>query len=503
MSPLPPNHDRVAQLVSQMVDEDLPVVEQAELAALLNADASARRLYLDLVATHAHLQRELSGAKPVDLAAAPQGNDYVTVSASQQWLLVGARHLAVAVSVAALFVLTGLIGMELASDEGGSTQFAATMTLSRDIVWAADQPTWQPGDSLAVGQRLHLTRGMAELTYQSGARVRLSGPIDLEISGNNEAVLHQGAISALVPPAAKGFAVRTLDARIVDLGTRFGASVVGEQTEIVVFDGSVEVHPDARFNSGDQPLTLTADETLRFDRSTGQVVRNASVDVEHFVHIPLDEDSLAPVAELPAGARLRIDAHTHDLLVVDDSPDSATVDANRIELHTTKESSVAYQLPFLLVPAKQERLLRAEKIELSLSLNASALANNAQLEIVGVRHAQAAWAKTRTAIDPTAPQAVENEVAPVRETLQTIALDSSSATQAITTVTCDLTEFLKNRTNTDDGLVLLEITLRVGESDQGATGTKNTVESDNTAMHVFVHTADWPQPEHRPALLVD
>ena len=62
--------------------------------------------------------------------------------------------------------------------------------------------------------------------------------------------LLRGSITTDVGTEAKGFVVETASASVLDIGTRFGMSVGDDgSTDIVVFEGEVEVH------RAGQPLT--------------------------------------------------------------------------------------------------------------------------------------------------------------------------------------------------------------------------------------------------------
>jgi hypothetical protein len=120
------------------------------------------------------------------------------------------------------------------------------------------------GDSVAVGDEIALTFGLLEITYNTGAKVLLQGPITYQVDSPRGGFLARGKLTACVEkkevsgqwsvasdqksnpqspiPNPPLFAVRTPTAVVTDLGTEFGVEVsdTGE-THSHVFRGSVQL----------------------------------------------------------------------------------------------------------------------------------------------------------------------------------------------------------------------------------------------------------------------
>ena len=110
-----------------------------------------------------------------------------------------------------------------------------------DAEWKSSD-SFEPGESLFAKTHLKLTAGLAEITFDSGARVILEGPADLELVSTDSAHLHSGRLVGRVPPEASGFAVKTPSTTVVDIGTEFGLQVAQSGTaEVIVFEGEVDV----------------------------------------------------------------------------------------------------------------------------------------------------------------------------------------------------------------------------------------------------------------------
>ena len=98
------------------------------------------------------------------------------------------------------------------------------------------------GTELAVGKQYELVNGLAEITFQSGAKVVLNGPARFTVGSPLGAKLNLGKLTAKVPHDAHGFTIDTPSSKVVDLGTEFGVAVAADASTIVdVFAGRVSV----------------------------------------------------------------------------------------------------------------------------------------------------------------------------------------------------------------------------------------------------------------------
>lgn len=138
-------------------------------------------------------------------------------------------------------------GTQTAIDHTSTPEQAAVarLTGSQDAVWSGETP--RIGEALQPGQTLELYRGFAQVTTALGAQAMLQGPCTIELTDSDNGLrLTSGSLLAYVPPSAVGFEVRTHNASIVDLGTRFGvAAEPGGKTVLEVFTGEISVAPIA------------------------------------------------------------------------------------------------------------------------------------------------------------------------------------------------------------------------------------------------------------------
>jgi hypothetical protein len=166
---------------------------------------------------------------------------------------------------------------------------------------AADECRWGTGDRhVDLGVRLppgklNLEEGLAEVTFDTGARVLLEGPALFEVQSENRATLHAGKLSAHVPSAV-GFVVQTPQGAVVDQGTEFGVfTVPSGLTDVFNFAGSaLLMFQDAA--PGRDGQRLGAGQALRL---TDTGVRSIPIDSTPFVRImPTPSDALPRVRQM-------------------------------------------------------------------------------------------------------------------------------------------------------------------------------------------------------------
>lgn len=154
----------------------------------------------------------------------------------------------------------------------GEEVFVGRVTGMVDCLWSDSEVGVINGEYLRVGRRIDLPSGLLEITYNSGARVILQGPVRYEVDSVVGGFLSVGKLTAKVESresrveshqtTAKSraadrsqlstldsrlFSVRTPTAVVTDLGTEFGVEVTPEgSTTSHVFRGSVSVRAVTR-----------------------------------------------------------------------------------------------------------------------------------------------------------------------------------------------------------------------------------------------------------------
>ena len=155
-----------------------------------------------------------------------------------------------------------------------------------DCKWADPQTATIDHANVSLGRIYALASGLMEITYNTGAKVVLHGPVTYAVESRNGGFLSIGKLTGKVEvETAKGFTVRTPTATITDLGTEFGVEVTPDKATVVyVIRGAVETRRDER--TGGEPICirLAAGEAIRFGTTTQPPVRIDGRDVcEAFV----------------------------------------------------------------------------------------------------------------------------------------------------------------------------------------------------------------------------
>ena len=138
------------------------------------------------------------------------------------------------------------------------------------------------GTATALGQRLETgllecQDGSIDVTFDSGAIIKLQGPASLRIESEIRASLLSGSLTANVPEPAHGFEILTPSSFLRDLGTTFSVRVLDDQaTDLHVLDGLVEAMPAGggsfppRLVRSNEAVRLYPQEirTIEFDLTT-------------------------------------------------------------------------------------------------------------------------------------------------------------------------------------------------------------------------------------------
>lgn len=241
-------------LISEILDHDKggPCAENVQnLCKLLEASAEARAEYIRMISIHSMLQElQLDASQPIPNTSDAPPN-VSTVGQPFSWPIVrlGGLVLILLLLLGTYATLKSFTSGPNAVIGGKPTKqvknldpslFVARITQTQDAIW-------KNSDKLAIGQLLRpklleLIAGNAEITFDSGAVVTLSGPCALAIDSSNGATLHSGRMWADVPNPAIGFAIHTPTAKVEDLGTRFSVEVTPNgESNVAVLEGEVRI----------------------------------------------------------------------------------------------------------------------------------------------------------------------------------------------------------------------------------------------------------------------
>jgi hypothetical protein len=305
---------RLRQLIDAVIERTPTVEETLELETLLQSSREHRQYFRRVMGLHAeltwlnHMAAEVpdqvhsptdSGAFPAPIGA-PAGENSLTDEAGPISAFRGAfflpilylaRRLGTARVAAAAIILglTAVLGAvrffhSLQPTEDFRDTGIAVAELRSDHLceWSGELTSIPVGTRLRSGQRLQLVKGTAKVMFDRGTSVVVESPTVFELLTPTSIHLERGTVAVRVDGPEKEFIVASPDASIVDLGTSFGVHR-GERgaTEVEVFEGAVEVHPDGQ--SKDRKVLSAADTARvqsgqleidrRFDKFSSSVDR--------------------------------------------------------------------------------------------------------------------------------------------------------------------------------------------------------------------------------------
>ncbi len=119
----------------------------------------------------------------------------------------------------------------------------ARFTELEDSRWMNSTTDVVSGDVVRKGQRIELSSGTAEVQFNSGALLTMTGPTIIEPLSENSVFLMLGEVSVVAEtPESKGFTLVTQNSKFVDIGTAFTASVAPDGlSRLEVSEGEVDV----------------------------------------------------------------------------------------------------------------------------------------------------------------------------------------------------------------------------------------------------------------------
>ena len=228
------------KLLGDYFDESLTGANRERFEQMLCSSDRARRLFWETASQHA-LAREW--------ALKTMGDETAAQLESAENVVEGSfikRKVTAFVAVAAIVALSLFAWKWFLGAPAGNT-FAKTQSEAPvAMVGMAYDAIWSTGGGSGRELRpsdLVLESGVVRIDFYSGARAWVKGPATFRLVSSMEMILTDGRVKVKVPPAARGFAVKTPELSAVDLGTEFGVMAQdGGRNEVHVFSGRVEVN---------------------------------------------------------------------------------------------------------------------------------------------------------------------------------------------------------------------------------------------------------------------
>ncbi len=255
--------DTDRQLLDQLLEGDLPPEAQDVVLQQVEADPEAVAYLAERAILLTDLRRSVKRRQLQRdaLSAVLEGGH----DAPKDGMTPRSRRLTTVAMAAVLLLLLTLSGFLLHQRSIGRSSVVAEVIESQNALPAQD---WWVGRRVAL-HKIVLTSGRVALRLPNGVTLDLVGPLQATLASARELELSYGQATADIGGTGKGFAIETVNARVVDLGTRFGVAVGGSnETDIVVFEGQVEVFDPAKKSVAQRPtVTLAEGEAVRVDDS--------------------------------------------------------------------------------------------------------------------------------------------------------------------------------------------------------------------------------------------
>ena len=165
-----------------------------------------------------------------------------------------------------------------------SRTVVATITGLNSVEWTSSSQGGSLLSQCAVGDRLRMQAGSAELTFDAGVQVKVFGPADFEITSATSIRCVKGRVTTLVDKRGRGFSIETPRAKVVDLGTQFGLSISESgETEVVVFQGAVDLSYSPQAAAGDATSRRMYQGEAVLLKNSGEFERVVSIQRNSFM----------------------------------------------------------------------------------------------------------------------------------------------------------------------------------------------------------------------------
>jgi hypothetical protein len=249
---------RLAELIAAKCNGVITEPEYLELEAMLSRSAHARAEYWEAMVFDVDLEWELSGREACDevlsqvllenhVAGNPVAGTEVLTRPSYApntlgWLGALAACLLVALFASwwhwrpstnepqnqlAVVEPVEMIGQMKSLVEGSRWSFGHQGKVNHEVI--------SRGDTVSVD------RGAVELKFSSDTVAVLEAPLVMQVMSVDRVRVILGNIKVEVAEGAEGFAVETASAEVIDLGTVFAVNVKDGNTDLVVYDGQVDL----------------------------------------------------------------------------------------------------------------------------------------------------------------------------------------------------------------------------------------------------------------------
>lgn len=266
--PTPPSNADIQRVRDLTLDKCAGALSEEgleELGRLIKSSEPARTEYLKITAIHAKLGWDFgTGAARTDALSSLVADAGGGTSAR----LRGATLRRVATWLPALAALLLIaVGVAYNRVDWGGGGGLATLAEVCQLVEASPDSRWSFAGTVGAnpsharaGDTIWLEQGAVDLHFVSNTVASLQAPVLMHVVSTDRVRVLQGGVKVEVAEGAEGFAVETESAEVIDLGTVFSVNVAEGNTDLVVFDGEVDLKVPAQ----DDALAESAGIVKRF-----------------------------------------------------------------------------------------------------------------------------------------------------------------------------------------------------------------------------------------------
>jgi len=266
----------IRNLIDTAEAGDLVPASMPRMHQILAKNPPARRYYFRLMTLRANLHEmsRRSVEDGVPLEHSPSGdveNRRRAKSPAGRRTIRGPVRRSVWGLAAAAALLAVAISWFTWTQSPAPRSSVALVIATQDAWWAPTEDRRRPQKRLAEGEWLSLESGIVSIRFDLGAVARLKGPSRFQILSGNSLLLAEGALTADVPPSAKGFTVKTPGPDVVDFGTNFAVVVPSpERVDVHVRTGQVAIRSLAGSAFRGREFQLKTQESLRLHVTRGK-----------------------------------------------------------------------------------------------------------------------------------------------------------------------------------------------------------------------------------------
>lgn len=254
---LPPEFEALLNRLLDSPDEEISQSEFDQFQAYLSTNPEAMQYYFDYLDINLGLQSNLKARLEAleqtfkeQHAQQPQPSPEPVVTRRTTFLRYSV--------VASCSLLMGLLLARINTDyfpgnrppdpQSGKEErtYLATLTRSTDCVWGSESPPEFSGQRL-MSENLVLERGVAEFRFDTGVRLIIEGPTEINLETASRAKLNYGKIVLHGYEPAPEFSLITPLLTFHDIGTEYGARIHPDgEVDLHVFSGAVRVDPNQK-----------------------------------------------------------------------------------------------------------------------------------------------------------------------------------------------------------------------------------------------------------------